>query len=57
VEMLKKSGSTPDELIKMVASPGGTTQAAINKLLDSNYSENIINAMIACTNRADELSR
>lgn len=57
VEMLKKSGLSPDELIKMVASPGGTTQAAINKLNDNDFSKSVIDAMIACTNRADELSR
>lgn len=57
VEMLKKSGLSPDELIKMVASPGGTTMAAINTLCEKNFSDTVIDAMIACTNRADELSR
>ena len=56
-EMLIKSGQTPDELIKMVASPGGTTLAAISSLENDNYYKIIDDAMQACTNRANELSR
>ena len=57
VEMLIKSGFTPDELIKMVASPGGTTLAAINSFENDGFSDCISRAMDSCTNRANELSR
>lgn len=57
VEMLIKSGKTPDELIKMVASPGGTTLAAIASLEENSFTENVKEAMDACTNRANELSK
>ena len=56
-EMLIKSGKTPDELIKMVASPGGTTLAAISSLEEDDFYNMIDKAMKACTNRANELSR
>lgn len=57
VEMLMKSGKTPDDLIKMVASPGGTTLAAISSLENNNFSDNVKAAMDACTARANELSK
>lgn len=57
VEMLIKSGKTPDELIKMVASPGGTTLAAISSLNNNEFDKTISEAMDACTSRANELSR
>ena len=47
VEMLIKSGSTPDDLIKMVASPGGTTLAAISSMTDDGFNETIYKAMDA----------
>ena len=56
-EMLIKSGKTPDELIKMVASPGGTTLAAISSLENNDFYGIIDRAMIACTDRANELAR
>ena len=55
--MLIKSGKTPDELIKMVASPGGTTLAAISSLENNDFYGIIDRAMIACTDRANELAR
>ena len=57
VEMLMKSNKTPEELIRMVASPGGTTLAAISSLENNGYEKIINDAMDACTKRADELSR
>lgn len=56
-EMLIKSGKTPDELIKMVASPGGTTLAAINSFEKDSFSDVVGRAMDACTDRANELSK
>lgn len=57
VEMLIKSGKTPDELISQVASPGGTTLAAISSMQDDGFYELMNKAMDACTKRADELSK
>lgn len=57
VEMLIKSDKTADELITMVASPGGTTLAAINSFENDNFDAVVKAAMDACTGRADELSR
>lgn len=56
-EMLMKSGDTPDQLIKKVSSPGGTTLAALDILEKGNFYNNIKDAMSACTNRAEELGR
>lgn len=57
VEMLMKSGKSPDELIKMVASPGGTTLAAIDCMEKNGFDKLISDTMDACTNRANELSK
>lgn len=54
--MLKQSGQTPQELIRMVASPGGTTLAALDVLYRGRVEQTIIDAMLACTKRADELA-
>lgn len=54
-KMLIDSGNTCDELINMVASPGGTTRAALNKFEELNFCDTIIKAMNACTARAIDL--
>lgn len=56
-EMLLRSGDSPDELIKKVSSPGGTTIAALNTLNENNFYETIKNAMNSCTDRAEELGK
>lgn len=53
--LLKKSGESPQALISRVASKGGTTERALAKLDEGNVNSTIIEAMIACTARADEL--
>ncbi|MCL2158444.1 MAG: pyrroline-5-carboxylate reductase [Oscillospiraceae bacterium] len=55
-EMLKNSKKTPSELISAVAVPGGTTEAALKKLNEGDFSKTIAEAMLACTERADELT-
>ena len=55
--MLMQSGDTPDELIKKVSSPGGTTIAALDVLDKGGFYQNIKDAMQACTKRAEELGR
>lgn len=56
-EMLEKSGDTPDVLIKKVSSPGGTTLKALEKLDERGFYSAVMEAMDACTKRAEELSR
>ena len=56
-EMLEHSGLTPDQLIKMVSSPGGTTLKALEVLYNGNFEQNIKDAMQACTDRAVELGK
>ena len=53
--LLKNSGVSPSELISRVASKGGTTQKALDKLDEKDFDDIIADAMIACTARADEL--
>ena len=54
-ELLKRSSVSPSELISRVASKGGTTERALNELNNGHVDDVIVQAMIACTNRADEL--
>lgn len=56
-EMLMQSGDTPDQLIKKVSSPGGTTIAALDVLDKGGFYQNIKDAMQACTKRAEELGK
>lgn len=56
-EMLRSTGKTPAELIRMVTSPGGTTERAMKVLNESDFTGIIDRAMRACTERAEELSR
>lgn len=55
--MLRESGDTPDELIAKVSSKGGTTIAALEKLREHGFYEAILDAMDACTKRAEELGK
>lgn len=56
-DMLEKSGDTPEVLIKKVSSPGGTTLKALEKLDEKDFYNAVIEAMDACTKRAEELSK
>lgn len=56
-EMLENSGDTPEELIRKVSSPGGTTLKALEKFEEKGFYNSVIEAMDACTNRANELSK
>lgn len=56
-EMLRSSGDTPEVLIQKVSSKGGTTIEALKVLNDRQVPQAIIDAMDACTRRAEELGR
>lgn len=56
-ELLLKTGKTPDELITMVKSPKGTTEQALNVFEANNFSGIVNEAMVKCSERAEELSK
>lgn len=55
-EIIAKKNMTPDELVRAVASPKGTTEEALKTFDKMGLDETISAAMTACTNRANELS-
>lgn len=55
--MLVNSAVSPDDLIKSVASKGGTTEAALKHFDKSDIGNNIIEALKAAEKRAKELSK
>ena len=55
--MLKGFDESPEELIAKVASKGGTTEQALKTLDEYDFDKAIERAMLACTNRAEELGR
>lgn len=56
-KMLTESGSTPEELIRMVSSPGGTTLKALEALREHGMEDMLRDAMDRCTKRAEELAK
>lgn len=56
LQLMHDMNISPEALIKMVASPNGTTEKALDVFKDKNLPSIIAQAMEACTNRADELS-
>ena len=54
-EMLLSTGKLPGELINMVASKGGTTEAALKVFNENSFAEIINEAMVSCTERAGEM--
>lgn len=55
-QIMNNSKQTLDEMIKSVASKGGTTEAALKTFDDCKVGEHIIKALEAAENRAKELS-
>ncbi len=55
-KLLMQSEETPDQLIRRVTSPGGTTERAMQVFEKYNVSDIIKQAMDECTKRAYELS-
>lgn len=56
-EMVLRSTKPLDELIRMVTSPRGTTERALEVLKSHDLSGTVALAMKKCTERADELSK
>lgn len=55
--MLRLSGYTPQTLIDMVSSRGGTTIEALQVLRNRGFERTVDEAMKACTKRAEELGK
>ena len=55
--MLRDTDLSPEELIDMVCSPGGTTIAAMDELRRQGFTKALDAAFDACVKRAHELSR
>ncbi|HVP12264.1 MAG TPA: pyrroline-5-carboxylate reductase [Phycisphaerae bacterium] len=55
--MLLEHGASPAELRAAVTSPGGTTQAAMNKLRECKVAEHVTEAVLAAFRRSQELGR
>ena len=55
--MIQSTQKTPADLIKQVMSPGGTTEAAMKKLIASDLSSVWREALNAANKRAEELSQ
>lgn len=56
VTMIESSDAPLDTLISNVASPNGTTLAALDSFYHDGFAEAVDRAMKACTKRADEIS-
>jgi len=54
--LLNQATQTPEELIKAVASKGGTTEAAFNIFKEKQFGDILQQAIVAAENRAKELS-
>lgn len=53
--MLLQHGASPSDLREAVTSPGGTTQAAMNKLRECDVAQHVTEAVLAAFHRSREL--
>jgi pyrroline-5-carboxylate reductase len=56
-QVMRTSGREPAELIRMVASPGGTTEAALRRFAETGFSDIVARAIHAAADRSRELGR
>jgi pyrroline-5-carboxylate reductase len=54
---MRQSKVDASELIRIVASPGGTTEAALHKFVESGFSDIVADALHAAAERSRELGR
>lgn len=55
--VLLSGEKTPEELIRMVATPGGTTEAALNAMTAAGFDDALRDGLEACARRSAELGR
>jgi pyrroline-5-carboxylate reductase len=56
-EMMITSGKSPEELIKMVVTPGGTTAAGLRVMEERSVADAIADAVEAATKRGQEMAK
>lgn len=56
-KMMLQSDNTVDELIKAVASPGGTTEAGLNTMDSKAFDSLVLKIITSAINRSEELSK
>jgi pyrroline-5-carboxylate reductase len=56
-ENMRRSTMDAAELIRIVASPGGTTEAALRKFAEAGFSDIVAGALHAAADRSRELGR
>ena len=56
-ELARRSDMSLDDLIRMVTSPKGTTEKALEVFYRADFAKIVADAMDACTRRADELAQ
>jgi pyrroline-5-carboxylate reductase len=56
-ENMRQSTMDAAELIRVVASPGGTTEAALRKFAEAGFSDIVAGALHAAAERSRELGR
>ena len=54
---MRKSGLDPGALMRLVASPGGTTEAALKQFAEARFSDIVADAVRAATARSRELGK
>jgi len=54
-EMMQKFGMSADHLIKMVASPGGTTERALDKFIENGLEKIVLESVESAIKRSKEL--
>jgi pyrroline-5-carboxylate reductase len=54
--MLREGDAAPAELRRRVTSPGGTTQAALDRLAADDFAAIVARALAAATRRGQELA-
>jgi len=55
--MLRNSSDTPEALVSKIATPGGTTRAALDEMENNHLTDAIKKGLLACTKRSKELSK
>ena len=55
--MILSDSRSLDELIRMVKSPNGTTEKALDVFENNNFTDIVCEAMKACADRAEELAK
>jgi len=55
-EKVAEDGTTPAELVRRVATPGGTTEAAFNVFTEGNFGPMVNEAIKKACQRSQELS-